>query len=150
VGDVDAVNEQWHFKGPYQEMTFASRMQHKIYWGGLKKPVQWSLKTILAPWAYMASVLYHDSYWYPAHQKLVHDILNSDWGRLFNNWEKLQIPADQLDAAGWPDVGPADTEFKSETAKLLKMSLKILGTCMKEAPEFSARKRRQVGTKADG
>jgi uncharacterized protein (DUF362 family) len=150
VGDVDAVNEQWHFKGPYQEMTFASRMQHKIYWGGLKKPIQWSLKTILAPWAYMASVLYHDSYWYPAHQKLVHDILNSDWGRLFNNWEKLQIPAGQLDAAGWPDVGPADAEFKSETAKLLKMSLKILGTCMKEAPEFSARKRRQGGTKADG
>ena len=46
-------------------MTFASRMQHKIYWGPLKKPIEWSLKTVLAPWAYMASVVYHDSFWYP-------------------------------------------------------------------------------------
>jgi long-chain acyl-CoA synthetase len=28
-------------------MTFASRMQHKIYWGPLKKPIEWSLKTVL-------------------------------------------------------------------------------------------------------
>ena len=48
-------------------MTFASRMQHKIYWGPLKKPIEWSLKTVLAPWAYMASVVYHDSFWYPVH-----------------------------------------------------------------------------------
>ena len=46
-------------------MTFASRMQHKIYWGPLKKPIEWSLKTVLAPWAYIASVVYHDSFWYP-------------------------------------------------------------------------------------
>ena len=50
-------------------MTFASRMQHKIYWGPLKGPIEWSLKTVLAPWAYMASVLYHDSFWYPLKAK---------------------------------------------------------------------------------
>ena len=37
-------------------MTFASRMQHLIYWGPLRKPIEWSLKTVLAPWAYIASV----------------------------------------------------------------------------------------------
>ena len=46
-------------------MTFASKMQHQIYWGKLKKPIEWSLKTWLAPWAYLASVAYHDLYWYP-------------------------------------------------------------------------------------
>ena len=59
------ANRAWDFVGPFKKMTFASRMQHKIYWGPLKKPIEWSLKTILAPWAYIASVIYHDSFWYP-------------------------------------------------------------------------------------
>ena len=50
---------------PFKEMTFASSMQHKIYWGPLKRWMEWSLKTWMAPWAYVASVLYHDSFWYP-------------------------------------------------------------------------------------
>ena len=50
-------------------MTFASRMQHQIYWGPMKKPIEWSLKTVLAPWAYIASVIYHDSFWYPMNAK---------------------------------------------------------------------------------
>jgi len=56
VGDVDALNENWNFVGPYKKMTFASKCQHLIYWGPLKKPVEWTLKTILAPWSYIASV----------------------------------------------------------------------------------------------
>src|SRR6185312_15236922 len=39
VGDASAANENWHFNGPFKKMTFASRMQHKIYWGPLKKPI---------------------------------------------------------------------------------------------------------------
>ncbi len=65
VGDLDAAAENWRFRGPFEKMTFASRMQHKIYWGPLKKPIEWSLKTVLAPWSYLASVAYHDSIWYP-------------------------------------------------------------------------------------
>ena len=63
--DTEAAAENWHFVGPFRKMTFASRNQHRIYWGPLKAPIEWSLKTVLAPWAYMASVIYHDSYWYP-------------------------------------------------------------------------------------
>ncbi|MCU0242244.1 MAG: DUF362 domain-containing protein, partial [Vicinamibacteria bacterium] len=37
VGDVDVDRENWGFVGPFKEMTFASRMQHRIYWGGLKR-----------------------------------------------------------------------------------------------------------------
>ena len=69
-------------------MTFASRMQHRIYWGPLKKPIEWSLKTVLAPWAYIASVLYHDMFWYPVNaDRMMDDVLSSEWGRLFRNWE---------------------------------------------------------------
>lgn len=141
VGDVDAAKENWHFVGPYRKMTFASRMQHKIYWGPLRKPLEWSLKTILAPWAYMASVLYHDSFWYPTHLALVKEILNSSWGKLFNNWEKLEIPPDS-NAKGWDDVGEAPLKLKRSSMQLFMKSLRILGTCLKEAPEFEARKRR--------
>jgi uncharacterized protein (DUF362 family) len=91
VGDTDAAEENWHFVGPYQKMTFASKMQHKIYWGGLKDWVEWSLKTWLAPWAYVASIAYHDYYWMPfLGRRRVDSVLNSDWGRLFANWGNVQ------------------------------------------------------------
>ena len=81
-------------------MTFASRMQHKIYWGPLKKPIEWSLKTVLAPWAYIASVIYHDSFWYPVKAKtMMREVLDSAWGRLFRNWERVTP-----DAQGYPNI----------------------------------------------
>lgn len=147
VGDTEAANENWHFTGPFKKMTFASRMQHKIYWGPLNKPLAWSLKTVLAPWAYIASVLYHDSFWYPTHQRVVREILRSEWGRLFNNWDELAIPPDDLNTAGWPDVGKAPAQLKSKPMSLLMKSFGILGTCLREAPEFAARKRRRGGHK---
>jgi hypothetical protein len=146
VGDTEAAGENWHFVGPFQKMTFASRMQHQIYWGPLKKPLEWSLKTILAPWAYIASVLYHDFFWYPTHQALLQKALQSDWGRLFHNWERVTIPPDALTAPGWPDVGPApsavDPRYKQESKHHYIQAMKILAECIKEAPEFSTRHRR--------
>jgi uncharacterized protein (DUF362 family) len=141
VGHSDAAQENWHFVGPFKKMTFASQMQHKIYWGPLKKPIEWSLKTVLAPWAYIASVVYHDIFWYPAHQKYIHEILNSDWGRLFHNWEQIMRPPDELDIQGWDDVGQKPSHLNRQTLNLFNQSLKILGTCILEAPEFQARKR---------
>lgn len=146
VGDTDAAGENWHFIGPFKKMTFASRMQHKIYWGPLKKPMEWSLKTVLAPWAYIASVLYHDFFWYPTHQALLKKALQSDWGRLFHNWAQKTIPPDNLTAPGWPEVGPApaaiDPQHKRANKHHYIQALKILAECIKEAPEFSARNRR--------
>ncbi|MFC1498346.1 DUF362 domain-containing protein [Verrucomicrobiota bacterium] len=144
VGDEDAGKENWHFTGPFKKMTFASRMQHKIYWGPLRKPLEWSLKTVLAPWAYIASVLYHDWFWYPTHQQIIHKLLGSEWGRLFQNWEKQEIPPDKLDAEGWQNLGEAPAKLKRDSMRLLKKAVKILGTCIKEAPEFAARKRRKT------
>lgn len=145
VGDTDAASENWYFSGPFEKMTFASRMQHRIYWGPLKKPLEWSLKTVLAPWAYLASVLYHDFFWYPKHQALLQQALRSDWGRLFYNWEQLAIPADNLSAAGWPEVGPVPSAIewrhKRKSRDHYVQALKILAECLKEAPEFATRKR---------
>jgi uncharacterized protein (DUF362 family) len=138
VGDKDAAEENWHFAGPTEDMTFAAQMQHEIYWGRLKKPIEWSLKTWLAPWSYLASVIYHDLYWYPKNgNSRVFEALQSDWGRLFHNWEKL-IP----DEDGFNELGEPPADFTKATRELLKMGLKVLGTAAKEAPEVQARLRR--------
>jgi len=142
VGDESAAAENWHFVGPFKKMTFASRMQHLIYWGPLKKPIEWSLKTVLAPWAYIASVMYHDSFWYPMHaDRMMKDVLSSDWGRLFQNWETASTKAT---ADGYPDVGTAPADVPRMGARAFGKSFGILGTCVREAPEFANKKRKVV------
>ena len=129
VGDETAAHENWRFVGPFKKMTFASRMQHKIYWGAMKKPIEWSLKTVLAPWAYIASVIYHDSFWYPLNaRKTMQQVLASPWGRLFRNWEQLTP-----DANGFPQVGEGAPEITLTGGKALIRSLGILGTCIAQA-----------------
>jgi hypothetical protein len=137
VGDRQAAAENWHFVGPYQKMTFASRMQHQIYWGPLKKPLEWSLKTVLAPWAYIVSVLYHDSFWYPlrARQRMA-EVLDSEWGRLFRSWETVQVTP-----TGYTNIGARPAELHRTGWAAFRKSLGILGTCIREAPEFRARRR---------
>jgi uncharacterized protein (DUF362 family) len=139
VGDQDAARENWHFVGPFRQMTFASRMQHLIYWGPLRRPVEWSLKTVLAPWAYIASVLYHDTFWYPWNvDRKTRQVLASPWGRLFQNWEQLLSSDD-----GFDEVGAEPAHAPRAGARALAQSVGILGTCIKEAPEFASRRRRR-------
>ena len=139
VGDTDAARENWHFDGPFKKMTFASRMQHKIYWGPLKKPLEWSLKTILAPWAYVASVIYHDSIWYPfVAENRMRKIAKSEWGRLFQRWEHT-VPDDK----GFPDVGQDDLVVQRTGLKAMVKSVGILGTAIKEAPEFVSKSKKR-------
>lgn len=141
VGDASAVEEEWDFVGPYKKMTFASRMQHKIYWGPLNKPIEWSLKTILAPWAYMASVIYHDSFWYPfLAKKKMQEVLASNWGRLFRNWENLTP-----DEKGFPHVGDTAPELQKTGLSAFWNSLGILGKCFVEAPEFIKSRSKTTG-----
>ena len=136
VGDEAA--EQWGFVGPFRKMTFASKMQHRIYWGPLRRPLEWSLKTILAPWAYLASVLYHDSFWYPTKgRSVMREVLTSNWGRLFRGWERAVADKDGYRVNDAPPAKLHRTGFRA-----LLTSFRILGTCLKEAPEFSTRRRR--------
>ena len=140
VGDEAAAAESWNFVGPYDKMTFASRMQHLIYWGPLKKPLEWSLKTFLAPWSYVASVTYHDSLWYPlVAKRRMRKVLASEWGRLFSNWERVTP-----DERGFESVGDAPAEIKRTGFRAFLTSLGVLWTCLKEAPEVEARRRRRL------
>ena len=66
------------------------------------------------------------------------DALQSEWGRLFHNWENLTP-----DENGWQDVGQDPPPFMKDTAELLKMGARVLGTTFKEAPEIAARRRRK-------
>ena len=137
VGDQEAAAQSWNFDGPFKKMTFASSMQHKIYWGPLRKPVEWSLKTVLAPWAYLASVLYHDTFWYPTKgRSAMREVLSSDWGRLFQAWEQTTPDANGYPVGDGPGAGVRRTGLRA-----MATSFGILGTCLKEAPEFSDKRR---------
>lgn len=81
--DIEEIN--WHFHG--QENTFASHGQKMIYWGPLKPLEKVLLRTVLAPWSYIASILYHDYYWYPfIGRPRVNAMLETRWGRLFQQY----------------------------------------------------------------
>jgi hypothetical protein len=145
VGDADAAEEQWRFSGPFRKMTFASRMQHKIYWGPLKKPVEWSLRSVLAPWAYIASVLYHDSFWYPVKARhMMKEVMGSAWGRLFRNWDRVAA-----DGRGYPVIPEDGAGIRRTGFRALVRSLGVLALCVKEAPEFASRRRHKeaLGTR---
>ncbi len=138
VGDTAVAKQNWAFVGPFRHMTFASWMQHKIYWGWLKRPIEWSLKTFLAPWAYTASVLYHDTFWYPfrAKRKMA-EVMSSPWGRLFRGWETTVA-----DEQGYPMVEEQPQPLQRTGMRAFWTSLKILLTCLREAPELVFRRRK--------
>ncbi len=141
VGDTEAAGQNWHFRGPTNDITFAAKMQHAIYWGRLKKPIEWSLKTWMAPWAYIASVIYHDIYWYPAKgDRGVHRAMDSEWGRLFQRFGELEPHAD-----GYPDPGGEPAVFRWGTADMVKRGFGVLGTAIKEAPEVASHFGRRKG-----
>jgi len=66
-------------------------------------------------------------------------VLDSPWGRLFEHWE--QAAADEN---GYPDVGNVPHKLHKSGWSAFTRSLGILGTCIKEAPEFGSRKRKVV------
>lgn len=78
--DVSGVSSGFH----ENENTFASRGQKLIYWGRLKPLERFLLRTAIAPWSYLASIVYHDWYWYPlVGKKRVAEMMQTEWGELF-------------------------------------------------------------------
>jgi uncharacterized protein (DUF362 family) len=86
VREIDVVGEDitdvnFHF---HVGNTFASAGQKMIYWGPLKPLEHFLLRTVIAPWSYAASILYHDVYWYNfVGRARVKEALQTDWGKLF-------------------------------------------------------------------
>ncbi len=80
AGD-DIANVNFHF---HCGDTFASRGQKMIYWGPLKPFEHLLLRSIIVPWSYAASRLYHDVYWYNLIGRgRVKNALRTNWGKLF-------------------------------------------------------------------
>jgi uncharacterized protein (DUF362 family) len=78
--DITEVNFNFHG----HKDTFASRGQKLIYWGPLKPLEKFLLRTALAPWSYLASIIYHDLYWYLLVGRCrVDEALKTEWGQLF-------------------------------------------------------------------
>jgi uncharacterized protein (DUF362 family) len=81
--DVSGVN--FGFRG--DENTFASWGQKLIYRGPLHPLEPLLLRTPLVPWAYLASGLYHNLYWYNLFgRRHVKRALQNEWGRLFQSY----------------------------------------------------------------
>lgn len=81
--DISSVNFQ--FNGASN--TFASRGQKAIYWGPLKPFEKILLRTFITPWSYVASILYHDFYWYNLiGRKRIKWALQTKWGKLFQTY----------------------------------------------------------------
>ena len=74
--------------------------------------------------------------WEAPHDLESRDTLDGPWGRLFRNWESVRA-----DANGYADVGGVAAQIDKTGAKALLRSIGILGTCIKEAPEFGGRRR---------
>ncbi|MBN2445125.1 MAG: hypothetical protein JXO22_00240, partial [Phycisphaerae bacterium] len=70
-------------------------------------------------------------------KRMMADVLGSEWGRLFRGWEKTKA-----DENGYPEIGAAPAELKRTGWAAFAKSFKILGTCVKEAPEVAMRRRR--------
>ncbi|UCE39165.1 MAG: DUF362 domain-containing protein [Thermoplasmata archaeon] len=86
--DVSKVN----FGFSANENTLASRGQKLIYWGPIKPLEKLLLRTIVTPWSYLASIAYHDWYWYPfVGKKRVEAMLSTQWGELFEQYRSKSI-----------------------------------------------------------
>ena len=78
--DISGIN--FAFTGSLN--TFASKGQKAIYWGPLKPLEKLLLRTVITPWSYAASILYHDVFWYNLiGKKRVGEALEGKWGKLF-------------------------------------------------------------------
>lgn len=81
--DISSVN----FGFEHKRDTLASRGQKLIYHGPLKPLERLLLRTWIVPWSYLASRLYHDTFWYPCVGKpRVKRILQTEWGKLFQSY----------------------------------------------------------------
>ena len=91
------------------------------------------LKTWLAPWAYVASVTYHDMFWHPALREGEDGaVLESPWGKLFANWGRVK--ANEL---GFPDVGDANPQLIQMGMKHFPRACALIGMAVAESPELA-------------
>lgn len=81
--DISEVNFNFH----KAKNTIASYGQKLIYWGPFKPLEKFLLRTVLTPWSYVASVIFHDWIWHPfIGKQRTKKIMKSSWGKLFQRY----------------------------------------------------------------
>ena len=87
IQDIEIVGEdisEVNFNFQKAKNTIASYGQKLIYWGPLKPLEKFLLRTVLTPWSYAASVIFHDWIWHPfIGKQRTKKIMKSSWGNLF-------------------------------------------------------------------
>lgn len=90
VKEIETVGEdvaEVNFGFNAEQDTFVSRGQKLIYWGLLKPVEAFLLRTPLVLLSYLASIAYHDWYWYPfIGKKRVKEMMGTEWGRLWESY----------------------------------------------------------------
>ena len=90
---VGADIEELQWRARTAQDTFASRGQKAIYWGPLQPLERLLLRTVIAPWSYVASRIYHDVYWWNVHgRRRAARALGGPWGRLFQRYPEENEP----------------------------------------------------------
>jgi uncharacterized protein (DUF362 family) len=88
--DIEIVGEDisdidWKMGGT--ENTLASKGQKLIYWGPLKPLENILLRSPIAPWSFVASNLYHNTYWMRfIGRRRIRAAMKTGWGRLFQQY----------------------------------------------------------------
>lgn len=83
--NIDQIN--FHFQ---KADTLASKGQKLIYHHTPPWFEKFLLQTVIAPWSYMASNLYHDYYWYNfVGKKRINAFMKTKWGELFKKYSSL-------------------------------------------------------------
>ena len=85
VVGVDVSDVNYGFRG--DEDTFASWGQKLIYWGPLHRFEGLLLRTPIVPWAYFASRVYYDLFWWNVVGRgHVRRTKQNEWGQLFDQY----------------------------------------------------------------
>ena len=82
--DISQINLKFKSK----ENTLASRGQKLIYHGPLKPIEKILLRSFIAPWAFLASNIYHNKFWLPfIGKKRIKKAMKTSWGKLFKTYK---------------------------------------------------------------
>lgn len=141
VGDPQILEEAWHFDGPFHTAARSDRGAKRPRSGARTPPLERSRGSRRAPWAYAASVAYHDAFWYPSYaREQMRRVLDSEWGRLFASWGRVRLDDK---GKGYPDVGVASPEVTRGIGSQLATALRLVGKALVEAPEWPSRRKRR-------
>ena len=82
-------NINWKFS--QNKNTFASRIQKLIYWGPFKPLEKFLLRSPLVNLAYLASNLYHNTFWLRfIGKERVRKAFRTDWGKVLNRYKIIK------------------------------------------------------------